>query len=356
MIAEPSRGSSTSSSNSACVPIREHRIARRERRARLVPRLRGQTAGQPGDLDRQPVEPLGELAVVLLGKDFGRRHERDLPSRFDRLQRGSAATIVLPLPTSPCSSRCIGIVRFKSWLISAPDTLLRAGEREGNPRSEARRSARPVPVRTGARRAARALRCAFNDSCCATISSNLMRVHAGCVRSSRLRCTGIGRRGAGACRNCTASGNFHRRSRAMSEPGSNSAVSCGSAASARTISFRSVSWPSPRRRRIDGRETIGQRRPRLDHLELRMHDLAAEVAVAHIAEHADTTPRRERLLLTRIEVEEAQNELRARAPSPSSSRHTSCRRGRYWISVLTTVPSACCDTPLASAASGTIRV
>ena len=71
--------------------------------------------------------------------------------------------------------------------------------------------------------------------------------------------------------------------------------------------------PETRRRRIDGREAIGQRRAGFDHLELRMHDLAAEVAVAHIAEHADTPARRERLLLARIEVEEAQNELRARA-------------------------------------------
>ena len=50
----------------------------------------------------------------------------------------------------------------------------------------------------------------------------------------------------------------------------------------------------------------------LDHLELRMDDLAAEVAVAHFAEHADAAPGRERLLLIRIEVEEAQHQLRAR--------------------------------------------
>ena len=30
----------------------------------------------------------------------------------------SAATIVLPLPTSPCSSRCIGVARFRSCAIS----------------------------------------------------------------------------------------------------------------------------------------------------------------------------------------------------------------------------------------------
>ena len=44
-----------------------------------------------------------------------------------------------------------------------------------------------------------------------------------------------------------------------------------------------------------------------------MHDLEAEVAVAHFAEHAHAPARRERLLLVRIEVEEAQHELRPRA-------------------------------------------
>ena len=53
--------------------------------------------------------------------------------------------------------------------------------------------------------------------------------------------------------------------------------------------------------------------PGADDLELRMDDLEAEVALAHLAEHAHAPARRERLLLARIEVEEAQHELRARA-------------------------------------------
>jgi len=36
------------------------------------------------------------------------------------------------------------------------------------------------------------------------------------------------------------------------------------------------------------------------------------VAVAHIAEHANATPRSEHLLLARIEMEETQDDLRAR--------------------------------------------
>ena len=48
----------------------------------------------------------------------------------------------------------------------------------------------------------------------------------------------------------------------------------------------------------------------VDHLELRMHHLEAEVAVAHVAEHAHAVARLQRLLLARIEREEAQHELR----------------------------------------------
>ena len=50
---------------------------------------------------------------------------------------------------------------------------------------------------------------------------------------------------------------------------------------------------------------------------------------------------------------------KTRAPppcAPSSSTQTSWRRGRYWMSVVTTVPSACCRTPGCSEASGTISV
>ncbi len=50
-----------------------------------------------------------------------------------------------------------------------------------------------------------------------------------------------------------------------------------------------------------------------DDLELRMDDLEAEVAIAHLAERAHAPARRERLLLVRIEVEEAEHELRSRA-------------------------------------------
>ena len=42
--------------------------------------------------------------------------------------------------------------------------------------------------------------------------------------------------------------------------------------------------------------------------------------------------------------------------SLSRSRQTNCRRGRYWISALATMPSVCAVSPTFTCASGVIRV
>ena len=131
----------------------------------------------------------------------------------------SAATIVLPEPTSPCRRRCIGMARFRSWLISR-HTRSCARVSVNGTRSRSVRVSVPVPVRTGARRLDRALRCAFSDSCCASSSSNLSRVHAGCVRASSAFCVSADSRGGGACRKRTASANFQRRRLRTSSSGS----------------------------------------------------------------------------------------------------------------------------------------
>ena len=69
-------------------------------------------------------------------------------------QRGAAATSVLPLPTSPCSSRFIGTSRVMSSQISAITRPLRAGQRE-------RQRCSKLVEQTGrhAQRAARRDRC-----------------------------------------------------------------------------------------------------------------------------------------------------------------------------------------------------
>ena len=63
-------------------------------------------------------------------------------------------------------------------------------------------------------------------------------------------------------------------------------------------------------RRIDGCQTVRQRRAERDDVKARMDDLQPEVAFTDVAESAHALARRERLLLAGIEMKEAQHELR----------------------------------------------
>ena len=47
-----------------------------------------QAAGEPCDFQTQGLQPCRQLAVMLLGKDFRRRHQGRLMAGFDRLQHG----------------------------------------------------------------------------------------------------------------------------------------------------------------------------------------------------------------------------------------------------------------------------
>ncbi|CUI32654.1 Uncharacterised protein [Achromobacter xylosoxidans] len=97
-----------------------------------------------------------------------------------------AATTVLPLPTSPCSRRCIGYGRARSAEISATTRCWAPVSLNGS--AWYSRSTRPPgSSRTGNTSASltrRAARAAASDSCWASNSSNLMRRQAGCTRSS----------------------------------------------------------------------------------------------------------------------------------------------------------------------------
>ena len=64
------------------------RCAVRDRRARRIARAFRALPAEPDRHDAERREPRGEVAPVLLGEDFGRRHQRDLPSGFDRGERG----------------------------------------------------------------------------------------------------------------------------------------------------------------------------------------------------------------------------------------------------------------------------
>ena len=136
---------------------RELRFAAFDRRLGLLLRFRRKTARQPGDLHRQAVEPRSELAIVLLGEDFGRGHERHLATRLDRLQRRqrrdhrlAAADVALQEPLHR-----LGLGEIAPDFRN--DALLRPCQRKRQPRVQ----------RTGERRVARQTRSPAPRPCAA---------------------------------------------------------------------------------------------------------------------------------------------------------------------------------------------
>jgi hypothetical protein len=67
---------------------RDRRLASADFCDRRILVLLFQAARQPGHFDAQRRQPGGELAVMLLGEDFGRRHQRRLVAGLDRVQHG----------------------------------------------------------------------------------------------------------------------------------------------------------------------------------------------------------------------------------------------------------------------------
>ena len=121
---------STPSWNSACVPIANCASPLASAAIAAFALLRRQRAGKPRDAHAQAFEPQRQLAVVLLGEDFRRRHERDLLARFDGLQRGqrrddrlAGADVALQQPLH--RRRALQVMRDL-----APHALLRARQLE----------------------------------------------------------------------------------------------------------------------------------------------------------------------------------------------------------------------------------
>jgi hypothetical protein len=59
-----------------------------DQRQHLAPLFGLLAAGQPGGLDAQGLQPADQLAEMLLGQDFGGRHQRALPARVHAAGRG----------------------------------------------------------------------------------------------------------------------------------------------------------------------------------------------------------------------------------------------------------------------------
>ena len=120
ITATASRGSSTPSWISACVPT-----------TMSASRLALDRAGEQRDANAERRAQRLEREEVLLGERLGRRHQRARGGR-SRLH-ATARTARRPSCPSrrrPASSRCIGIVRARSASISRDRPLLMLGERE----------------------------------------------------------------------------------------------------------------------------------------------------------------------------------------------------------------------------------
>ncbi len=88
MIASPSSRNAIGSSTSACVPTTRWSDPPASSASSLAPLLRRRRAGQERDPEPRRLEQAPDVDVVLLGEDFGRRHERDLEAVLHRDQGG----------------------------------------------------------------------------------------------------------------------------------------------------------------------------------------------------------------------------------------------------------------------------
>ena len=231
------------------------------------------------------------------------------------------------------------------------DAALRARERERQRGEQLLVQPAAPPARARARAGAARSRCAMQLR--ELLREQLLELQA---LPGRMRCgpraRPAPRPGGGWCRNASAS-------RKRRQPG-------GSDARAAACSSRSARAPgrarppcagtacgSCDRGRVDRRQRRRQRRRRRDDLERRMHHLAAEEAAARLAAHAHALAGGERLLLRRIEVEEAQHQVAAVVGDLDDEL---AARPELRSRESVTTPSTCAVSPSCSVAIGTIRV
>ena len=233
-MASPSRANCTSCWITACVPTTRpaspeamrSSISRRMRPLRLP-------------LSQAVVMPSGASQPTSLAKCCSARISVGAISAHCQplwmaMAAASAATTVLPEPTSPCSSRCIGTValaspspstlaRCKSAAMSSTTRRCAPVSANGSAASSCSCSPPAATAKRGARCWSRSRLACRRDSCCASSSSNFNRCHAGCCGSSSVA---SGSCAGGWCSRCSAS-------RSVARPGGSSAAGTVSDRSAR---------------------------------------------------------------------------------------------------------------------------
>ena len=242
---------------------------------------------------------------MLLDQDFRRRHEGDLVSGFDRLQCRerrddglAAAHIALQQP----------LHRLAAGEVAADfrdHARLRLGQRERQALVE---DARQRAVAAQARRLAPGARAPMHlqrellREQFVELEPRPRRMRALVERSLRR----IGRRFVQVAHGLREAPQSPRLARPRRQ---RFAEQRGIARQRAVHELAQRVLRESRRRRIHRRQALGQRRARRDDVKGGMHHLQSEVPVAHFAERAHALARGKRLLLTGIEVKEAQHQL-----------------------------------------------
>ena len=246
---------------------------------------------------------------MLFGQDLGGRHERDLASAFDRLERGERSDDRLARADVALQQ---SLHRRRAFQVAAdfgPNALLRTRQLERYAREQfGRQLAGARQHRRAPRRARFAMRLEREllreqlvdlEPCPRRMRSRFQRASRE-RRQFRRRLVqkihGIGERPVITSPHEVVRDHFGGAARVDNERAGDD--------------FAEHVLRKAGRRRVNRRQTIGERRAIRHDLELRVHDLEPVMTFAHFAEDPHAVASRQRLLVTRIEREETQYELR----------------------------------------------
>ena len=280
-------------------------LARRDLLEHLVALLALAAAGEPGDGDAERREPADELLQVLLGEDLGRRHQGALPAGVDgacRCERRDHCLAGTDVALEQAMHRH-GAAEVGVDL--GGDAVLRRGKRE--------RQRRPhglveTTLRRRERRRALALALALGEQLRELLREQLVELEPlpGRVRAVLERGRVESGRRLMQARDRVAQG----RKAGRNDAGGQVLVEVGALATLGD-GLAQIRLRQLHRARVDGRERGRQRRLGRDDLERRVDHLEAEEAPSRFAAHTHPPPGGERLLLRRIEVEKAQDQVGA---------------------------------------------
>ena len=262
-------------------------------------------AGQPGHGHAQRLQPLDELAEMLLGQDLGGRHQRALPAgvhghrrrqrRHHRLARAHVALQQAVHGDGP------GDVGFNF----GHHALLGAGQLEGQRGQQLHGQAVSRGLQRGrGQRGAFGLRLQLRN----LLGQQFFELQAlpGRVAVVFQRCHGL----VGARLVQQAQGLAQRRQTGRHHAiGQQLVQRC--ARQARGHGLAQIGLRQLRRSRVDGRQRTRQRGVGADRAAFGVHHLAAEEAGTHLAARAHQSAGGQRFLLRRVEVQEAQHQFAA---------------------------------------------